>query len=133
MASLKKSPPANLRPRHEPPTLEEALFAAEGFIDERDQQIEFAAELMDLPVEDVRVQAEAFFKAQANRVIVEGARKPQSVVVETRSSAPFAIDRKSPSFTVERKNATPAFSFERKPMGSKFVVETRKRVITLPR
>lgn len=125
MGSPKKAPPANLRPRHEPPTLEEALFAAEGFIDERDQQIEFAAELMSLPVESVRPQAEAFFKAQANRVTVEGGRRPLSVVVE---------QRKAPTFSIERRNAAPAFSFERKPAGSKFVVETRaKRIITLPR
>ena len=30
MGSAKKPVPANLRPRYEPPTLEEALFAAEG-------------------------------------------------------------------------------------------------------
>lgn len=131
MRSEKKAPPANLRPRHEPPTLEEALYAAEGFIDERDRQIEFAADLMDLPVDAVRPKAEAFFKAQAKLLAVEGVRRP--VIVEKRSAAPFSIERKAPSFTVERKNAGPAFSFERKPIGSKFAVETKKRVITLPR
>lgn len=131
MGSQKKTPPANLRPRHEPPTLEEALYAAEGFIDERDRQIEFAAELMDLPIDLVRPKAEAFFKAQANTVQIDGIRKP--VIVEKRSAAPFSVEHRSTGFTVERKSATPAFSFERKSPGAKFVVETRKRVITLPR
>ena len=39
-SAVKKSKPANLRPRHEPATLEDALFAAEGLSDDREQQID---------------------------------------------------------------------------------------------
>lgn len=41
------------RVRHEPPTLEDALFAAEGLAMDPSQQLEIAAELMQLPIEQV--------------------------------------------------------------------------------
>jgi hypothetical protein len=42
------------RVRQEPPTLEEALFAARGFTDNLQEQVEFAASLMDMPAEHVK-------------------------------------------------------------------------------
>ena len=42
------------RVRHDPPTLEEAIFAARGLTDDFDDQVEIAAGLMELPPEDVR-------------------------------------------------------------------------------
>ena len=42
------------RVRHDPPTLDEAIFAARGLTDDLEQQAEIAAGLMDLPVEQVR-------------------------------------------------------------------------------
>ena len=126
MGSLKKSPPANLKPRYEPPTLDDAFFAAEGLTDDRDQQIAIAMELTALPEETVRAKAEAYFKAQANRIPAPTARRPAAtVVVEKRSSAPFTINRPA---------TAPAFSFERKSSPS-FVVETRtpRRVLVMPR
>ena len=39
------------RVRHDPPTLEEAIAAAQGLSDELDEQIEIAAGLMALPVD----------------------------------------------------------------------------------
>ncbi len=42
------------RVRHDPPTLQEAMIAAQGLSDHLHEQIEIAASLMDLPVEDVR-------------------------------------------------------------------------------
>jgi len=126
MASAKKPAPANLRPRYEPPTLEEALFAAEGLSDSREDQIRIAADLMDLPHDCVFHKAEAYFKAQRRKVTVEAAHRPGAeVVVETRGR---------PSFSGERRGGQPAFSFERK-SAPRFIVESRapKRIITLPR
>jgi hypothetical protein len=130
MGSVKKPVPKNLKPRYEPPTLEEALFAAEGLTDDRDEQVAIAAGLMDLPHDCVFHKAEAYFKAQKNRVTVEAAHRPGAeVVVETRSR----------SISLERRGKAPiaAFSFERKSTAPRFVVETRttlpKRIITLPR
>ena len=71
MGSAKKPVPKNLKPRYEPPTLEEALFAAEGLTDSREEQVAIAAGLMDLPHDCVFHKAEAYFKAQKNRVTVE--------------------------------------------------------------
>ena len=41
------------RVRRDPPTLDEAIFAAMGITDDMDQQAEIAAALMGLPLEDV--------------------------------------------------------------------------------
>jgi len=42
------------RVRHDPPTLEEAIFAARGLTDDVEQQIEIAAGLMEVGADDVR-------------------------------------------------------------------------------
>ena len=42
------------RVRHDPPTLEEAIFAARGLTDDVQQQIEIAAGLMEVPPDEVR-------------------------------------------------------------------------------
>jgi hypothetical protein len=42
------------RVRHDPPTLEEAIFAARGLTDDVDEQIAIAAGLMEVPPEEVR-------------------------------------------------------------------------------
>jgi hypothetical protein len=44
------------RVRHDPPTLQEAMTAAQGLTDELQAQIEIAASLMDLPIDDVRTE-----------------------------------------------------------------------------
>lgn len=90
-SAAKKSKPANLRPRHEPATLEEALFAAEGLTDDRAQQIVIAAELTALPEETVRAAAETYFRAKAKRVVVETGRRPGGVVVEMKAPRRIVI------------------------------------------
>src|SRR2546421_5463909 len=42
------------RVRHDPPTLEEAIFAARGLTDDVQEQVEIASGLMELPAEEVR-------------------------------------------------------------------------------
>ena len=42
------------RVRHEPATLEDAVFAAQGMTDDLEGQIEIAASLIDLPREEVK-------------------------------------------------------------------------------
>ncbi len=44
------------RVRHDPPTLEEAIVAAQGLSDQLSEQIEIAAGFMDLPVDIVRAE-----------------------------------------------------------------------------
>jgi hypothetical protein len=71
------------RVRVEPPTIEEALFAAEGLTAGLEQQIHIAAILMQLPLEQVRTEAQR---------IVATRRPPH---VPTRQS-PWVIKRKTP-------------------------------------
>jgi hypothetical protein len=42
------------RVRHDPPTLEEAIFAARGLTDDAEQQVEIAASLMEVSADEVR-------------------------------------------------------------------------------
>lgn len=78
------------RLRHEPPTLEEALYAAEGLADDAEQQVAIAAELMAVPVDQVRKDALAILKGARNRMtITAGGRRGRlsgggTVVVERK-------------------------------------------------
>ena len=42
------------RVRHDPPTLDDAIFAARGLTDDVQEQVSIAASLMELPPENVR-------------------------------------------------------------------------------
>ena len=42
------------RVRHDPPTLAEAIVAAQGLSDDLQEQAEIAASLMDMPVDEVK-------------------------------------------------------------------------------
>ena len=101
IAKAKVRPP--LRVRKDPPTLEEAVFAAQGFIDDPDQQAEFAATLMDMPIEEARplvLKALASARrAQSQEVAFATDRSggQRAVVVERK------MERR-PAVTVERKN-----------------------------
>ena len=44
------------RVRHDPPTLDEAIFAAVGITDDQEQQAEIAAALMGMPLDVVQAE-----------------------------------------------------------------------------
>ena len=48
------------RVRHDPPTLEEAIFAAVGITDDQEAQAEIAASLMGLPLDVVQAEVKKF-------------------------------------------------------------------------
>jgi hypothetical protein len=74
------------RVRIDLPTLEDALFAAEGLTPDADEQIHIAAELMQLPVEQARAEAERLIKSRAGRPrVVQVRRSVGAVVVEHRT------------------------------------------------
>jgi|SRR6476661_7822422 hypothetical protein len=82
------------RVKVELPTLEDALFAAEGLTDDARQQINIAAALMQLPEDQVRAEAERLRKTRASRPqIVRGGRSHAAVVVERR--APRRLQREA--------------------------------------
>jgi hypothetical protein len=78
------------RVRHEAPTLEEAITAAQGLSEELDQQAEIAAALMGLPYDEVHA---ALLKTAPPRkdvktsVVFTGpASAPRTIVVERKPS-----------------------------------------------
>jgi hypothetical protein len=77
------------RVRVELPTLEEAIFAAQGMTDDPQQQAEFAAELTGKPVEAVlaAILKEARKAARTGRVMaIPSTGNQRAVVVERKPS-----------------------------------------------
>lgn len=80
------------RVRVELPTLEDALFAAEGLTPDTRQQIHIAAALMQVPEDQARAEAERLFKERSGRQqIVRGRHSRGTVVVERK--APRRLQR----------------------------------------
>jgi hypothetical protein len=81
------------RVRHEPPTLEEALYAAEGLSFDPVEQIEIAAELMAVPVEEVRVEATRVLKERSRRhqITLSPGRRTTGATVVVEKKAPRRI------------------------------------------
>ena len=81
------------RVRRDPPTLDEAVFAARGLTDDPKAQVEIAASLIDLPIEQVRV---AVLKAQQRKdvlrtaITTRRAGVERAVVVERKPSRRLA-------------------------------------------
>lgn len=86
------------RVRHEAPTLEEAIAAAEGLSDKLDEQAEIAAALMGMPCDQVR--AELSKRAATARPTLRPTVRPaaRTAVFAGSPSAPRAV-------VVERKPA----------------------------
>ena len=76
------------RVRHDPPTLDEAIFAAVGITDDHEQQAEIAAALMGMPLDvvqaEVKKQARTNSRITATRVIAGEQGAQRSVVVDRR-------------------------------------------------
>ncbi|MBP0114133.1 MULTISPECIES: hypothetical protein [Bradyrhizobium] len=87
------------RVRHDPPTLDEAIFAAVGITDDQAQQAEIAAALMGMPLDivqaEVKKQARANSRLTATRVIAGEQGAQRSVVVERRVVRRFGIDKRT--------------------------------------
>jgi hypothetical protein len=86
------------RVRRDPPTLEEAIFAAIGITDDQEQQAEIAAALMGMPLEPVRAEvkkANRLSARSATRVITGEQGAQRSVVVERRVVRRFGNDKRT--------------------------------------
>ncbi len=85
------------RVRHDPPTLQEAMSAAQGLTDELSEQIEIAASLMDLPLEEVRSEVMKAAAATRNTVQIQAPARREgttrTVVVERRVSRRVALSK----------------------------------------
>ena len=86
------------RVRRDPPTLEEAIFAAIGITDDQEQQAEIASALMGLPYDDVLVEVKKQGRALARiatRVIAGEQGAQRSIVVERRVVRKFGNDKRT--------------------------------------
>jgi hypothetical protein len=76
------------RVRRDPPTLEEAIFAAAGITEDLDAQAEIAAALMGMPLDvvqaEVKKQSRVAARVGVTRVIAGEQGAQRSVVVERR-------------------------------------------------
>jgi len=86
------------RVRRDPPTLEEAIFAAAGITDDQSEQAEIAASLMGMPIEAVTAEvkkAGRLAARSATRVIAGEQGAQRSVVVERRVVRKFGNDKRT--------------------------------------
>jgi hypothetical protein len=85
------------RVRRDPPTIEEAVVAAQGLTDETKEQIEIVASLMEISVDEARgVVLRMGQRKEVNRVTVTGrVGAPRAVVVERRTSRLSITPRRS--------------------------------------
>ena len=86
------------RVRRDPPTLDEAIFAAVGITDDHEQQAEIAASLMGMPFDAVlaEVKKQSRANARASTRVIAGEQGAQrSVVVERRVVRRFGNDKRT--------------------------------------
>jgi hypothetical protein len=86
------------RVRRDPPTLDEAIFAAIGITDDQEAQAEIAASLMGLPIESVQAEVKKASRLSARsstRVIAGEQSAQRSVVVERRIVRRFGNDKRT--------------------------------------
>jgi hypothetical protein len=78
------------RVRHDPPTLEEAVLAAQGLTDDLKEKTEIVAQLMEVPLDEARTAVLRMGQSKdISRVTIVGSRGPggtsRAVVVERRT------------------------------------------------
>ncbi|MGY3452949.1 hypothetical protein [Bradyrhizobium sp. USDA 4353] len=87
------------RVRRDPPTLEEAIFAASGITDDVQAQAEIASALMGLPIEQVLPEVKKAVRVAARtntRVITaDQGTQQRAVVVERRTVRRFNFDKRT--------------------------------------
>jgi hypothetical protein len=85
------------RVRRDPPTIEEAVVAAQGLTDELKEQVEIVASLMEITADEARgVVLRMGQRKEVNRVTVTGrVGAPRAVVVERRTSRFATAPRRS--------------------------------------
>jgi hypothetical protein len=87
------------RVRRDPPTLDEAIFAAVGITDDHEAQAEIAAALMGMPIEtvlaEVKKAARTTARSTTTRVIAGEPGAQRSIVVERRVIRKFGNDKRT--------------------------------------
>jgi len=85
------------RVRRDPPTIEEAVVAAQGLTDDLKEQMEIVASLMEITPDEARsVVLRMGQRKEINRVTVTGRiGAPRAVVVERRTPRATIVQRRS--------------------------------------
>jgi hypothetical protein len=86
------------RVRRDPPTLEEAIFAAVGITDDQEAQAEIASSLMGMPYDTVLAEVKKLARTSqraSTRVIAGEQGAQRSVVVERRVVRRFGNDKRT--------------------------------------
>jgi hypothetical protein len=86
------------RVRRDPPTLDEAIFAAIGITDDQQAQAEIAASLMGMPIEAVQseVKKAGRLAARSSTRVIAGEQGAQrAIVVERRIVRKFGNDKRT--------------------------------------
>ena len=105
--SFQDLPP--IRVRREPPTVAEAVAAAQDLADDVEQQVEIAAGLIGLAPDEVRPHVVAAAKAAAARP----PRAPEPRI-EQRIMAPASPNRAPPRAVIVERRSRPAVVVERR-------------------
>ncbi|WP_230532430.1 hypothetical protein [Microvirga roseola] len=82
----KKPTQRTYRTRFDPPTLEEAIFAAQGLAEHIEGQTQIAAMLMGLPEDEVRAAVKKAALASPRPPVSRSVAGRRTVVIENRSS-----------------------------------------------
>jgi hypothetical protein len=93
-----------IRVRREPPTIAEAVAAAQDLADDVEQQVEIAAGLIGLSADEIRPHVlaaprptpEPRFERAPERILSPSApnRAPRTVIVERRTRPPVVVERR---------------------------------------
>jgi len=79
------------RVRHDPPTLREAIIAAQGLTPDLEQQADIAAALLDAPIEDVRAELSKMLPPRnSTQITTSTGRETRTVLVERKPSRRLA-------------------------------------------
>ena len=97
MSEIWETKDGRRRVRRDPPTIEEAVVAAQGLTDDLKEQIEIVASLMEITPDEARsVVLRMGQRREINRVTVTGRiGTPRAVVVERRTPRTTIVQRRS--------------------------------------
>ena len=97
MSDIWETKDGRRRVRRDPPTVEEAVVAAQGLTEDLKEQIEIVASLMEVPLDEARgVVLRMGRRKDANRVtITSRVGAPRAVVVERRTARFSVAQRRS--------------------------------------
>lgn len=88
--TTKKLDLRKVRTRYEPPTLEEAIFAAQGLSDVVEHQVSIASELTGKPADEVRQVAQGMRPSPVRGIPTGSSSSRRPVVVVKRGPRAFA-------------------------------------------